>query len=235
MNVQQLADKVTTKPKMMVKQLQFVRAFMSLAADPNNTERVFGMEETLVRLGGHKGHEIFMASLLRYSGAVEMIEGRYLAPDYKVEDLKDSTPGTLGYAYYRHMTDNGFTPNFFPPLKPVNDENYAKLRLRQTHDIWHVVTGYGVDIPGEIALQGFYLGQNPMIFPALLVSAGILHVATRQPKLLEPLLVGFVDGWQRGRAARSFWPAHWEEMWHQPLEEVRAEYGITPARSLVAA
>ncbi len=31
--------------------------------------------------------------------------------------------------------------------------------LYQTHDIWHVVTGWGNDLPGEVGLGGFYSAQ----------------------------------------------------------------------------
>jgi ubiquinone biosynthesis protein Coq4 len=31
----------------------------------------------------------------------------------------------------------------------------------ETHDIWHVVTGFHTDVAGELGLQAFYLAQFP--------------------------------------------------------------------------
>lgn len=40
----------------------------------------------------------------------------------------------------------------------------------QTHDIWHVVTGWGNDLPGELELGTFYAAQfgNPAFFGFML-------------------------------------------------------------------
>jgi ubiquinone biosynthesis protein Coq4 len=45
-------------------------------------------------------------------------------------------------------------------------------RTRQTHDLWHVLTGLGTDIPGEIALQAFTYEQLHHNFSRLIMSRG---------------------------------------------------------------
>ncbi|HEX2915294.1 MAG TPA: Coq4 family protein [Chloroflexia bacterium] len=235
MFARELADKTLLKSRTFFNRLAFLKAFISLSDDPDDTIRVFKLETAGARLAGPEGDAKVLAYMKKYPGAVEMINQRYLAPAYKVEDLKDYASGTLGHAYYRHMNDNGFSPDFFPPIEPADELSYSRLRLRQTHDIWHVVTGYGVDLPGELALQAFYLGQYPMVFPALLVSSVVLHVATRKPRELTRIFDGLTEGWQRGKAAKSLWPVRWEEMWDRSLEDIRAEYNLTPAKALSVA
>jgi ubiquinone biosynthesis protein Coq4 len=36
-----------------------------------------------------------------------------------------------------------------------DDTSYLLLRLRQTHDLWHVVTGFSTNVPGELGLKAF--------------------------------------------------------------------------------
>src|SRR5689334_14461161 len=125
-----LLDKVNAVKNKAIatkRQLDFVRTFFKLAANPNDTMLVFKLEDTM--FGGATPEDIQAAldGFKQYPTVARMLEERYLAPDYKVEDLKDSKPGTLGYAYYRHMSDNGFTPNFFPEVKVVDEMTYFEL------------------------------------------------------------------------------------------------------------
>src|SRR5689334_12695575 len=103
----ELKNKWLSKSLGLYNTLGFIRAFVALATNPYNTDLVFKLEQAAMKLAGTHAEERFLASLMRYPGAVEMIKQRYLAPKYKVEDLKDCRPGTLGYAYYHHITDNG--------------------------------------------------------------------------------------------------------------------------------
>src|SRR5581483_1426369 len=70
--------------------------------------------------------------------------------------LRRLPDGTLGREYVRFLDDNHITPDVFQ--KPeIGDDRiaYVMQRVRQTHDLWHVLTGYTPDVPGEILLQAF--------------------------------------------------------------------------------
>ena len=52
--------------------------------------------------------------------------------------------GTLGHAYARFMRVRGITPDIFegtPPGVVDPEAAYVIQRMRQTHDLWHVVSG----------------------------------------------------------------------------------------------
>src|SRR5262249_43136956 len=69
--------------------------------------------------------------------------------------------GTLGREWVRFLDDNGISPDIW--VEPdVGDARtaYVLLRFRQTHDLWHVVSGYGPDVVGELLLQAFTFGQT---------------------------------------------------------------------------
>ena len=42
----------------------------------------------------------------------------------------------------------------------TNAQEFVVHRLKETHDIVHVLTGFGIDGASELGLQGFNLAQN---------------------------------------------------------------------------
>ena len=64
------------------------------------------------------------------------------------DGLRKLPDGTLGREYTRFLDENGITPDAFEELPRVGDPRAAwlMLRLRQTHDLWHVLTGYRPDV-----------------------------------------------------------------------------------------
>ena len=58
------------------------------------------------------------------------------------------------------------------------DESIAKYgkRLRDQHDLWHVVTGYGRDELGELCLLGFTYAQTKNRGVGLIVLVGFYQV-----------------------------------------------------------
>lgn len=53
-------------------------------------------------------------------------------------------------------------------------QRYAGVsgRMRDTHDLWHVLTGYSGDVLGETALLGFIFAQTGNPGVALIIALG---------------------------------------------------------------
>ena len=79
------------------------------------------------------------------------------------------------------MTELRLDPNFYRRLKVADDASYIMLRLRQSHDIWHVVTGFGTDKVGEIALKAFEVAQARRPLVASIVAQFILKALVKSP------------------------------------------------------
>jgi ubiquinone biosynthesis protein COQ4 len=96
--------------------------------------------------------------------------------------------------------------------------------MRDSHDLWHVVTGYGRDLIGEGALLAFTYRQirnrgiGFIVFVAYL-KAGRLYPEQR---------VMIRDGFRRSGRAEWLPGADWEALLERPLEEVRATLGVEP-------
>lgn len=219
--------KVKLPAKDLFGQLKFARIYFQLVNNPTDTALVFKLGDALSERVGELDPAEVSNYLYSKPHIKQTLEEHYLPPAYKVADLVSFVPGTLGHAYYTHMTANNFEPEFYPPVKIVDDVSYLELRGRQTHDIWHVVTGYGVDVVGEVALQAFYMGQGDDSFAMMLVSAGALYSAIHEPKIMGAIALGIGEGYANGKAAKAFYPVKWEEMWHRPLAEIRAEMNVT--------
>lgn len=132
---------------------------------------------------------------------------------------------TLGGAYARYLDENKLDPDLFqaPPALP-EPLKFMAQRIRQTHDIWHVLTGYAPNVPGELALQGFTFAQLRMPSALLLATLGTLFKAPTHARRV-------LDGFRRGRDAKFLPVVRFETMWERDLEDVRSELGVRPARA----
>ncbi len=144
-----------------------------------------------------------------------------------LERLGRLPEGTLGRAYADFMRANGITPEVFDgaPAEVADPRAaYVVQRLRQTHDLWHVATGYETDPASEIALQAFTFAQMRAPSSLILATVGTLHGVRRAPGLPRAAIAAF----RAGRRAEKLAVFPWEDHWETPLAEVRAMLGIRP-------
>ena len=135
--------------------------------------------------------------------------------------------GTLGHAYAHFLRSRGFTPEVFdePPHEVADPrQRYAIQRLRQTHDLWHVVTGHDTDPAGEIALQAFTFAQIHAPSSLVLALVGTLRGLREKPELPRDVAAAFLAG-ARAEKLATF---PWEDHWATPLAEVRVLLGVAP-------
>ena len=98
-------------------------------------------------------------------------------------------------------------------------------RLRDTHDLMHVLTGYGRDALGEQCVLLFTHGQNPSHGHLLLGYAGALHMK-RQVTSHAPVLKAVRQAHRTGRACPSLVGMSIRELLATDLAEARAKLNI---------
>lgn len=135
--------------------------------------------------------------------------------------------GTLGHAYAHFLRSHGLTPTVFDnPPREISDPRiqYVVQRLRQTHDLWHVVTGHDTDPASEVALQAFTFAQVRAPSSAILATVGALRVVIERPsaRIIRRVLSSLVLG-VRAEPLPVF---PWEDHWATPLVDVRRRLGI---------
>jgi ubiquinone biosynthesis protein COQ4 len=166
-------------------------------------------------------------------------EGWYAEP-FALNRLEGYAPGTLGHAYLAFMVENSLVERLAMGYRELTEEferdgkldnlpallKYKVLRGFQTHDLHHVLTGYGATPFDELSLQAFQLAQQSFPYSAMWIAVITGHAALVDPYLIVPAMDAITHGWAYGRRARSLQFVKFELMLDRPLEDVRRDYGL---------
>jgi ubiquinone biosynthesis protein COQ4 len=136
--------------------------------------------------------------------------------------MRELPERSLGHEYAAYFEANGITP-FDPPKLPVDTaEDYVATRLREVHDVFHVVTGYRTDDIGELELQWFNfgnLGWGPL--PILVIVASFVMGRMTKYGGLWSVCKRARAAYRRGRRSRALASVLWEDYWHTPIGELQ--------------
>jgi ubiquinone biosynthesis protein Coq4 len=203
--------------------LRMILALIRISRNPEHTESVFVMGESLYKMGAS---DVALQKLAQSPEALEIIKNRKLLGSYDLHELQKLPPGTLGKSYADHMIRLNLDPNFYPFMKMNNDTAYVIMRVRQTHDLWHVMTGFDTSIPGEIGLQAFMAAQTSLPTSFILLAGSLFKAAVNHPSIIDTLMENIIKGWQLGKKAKLIFGLDWEANWNVPLEDLRRQYQI---------
>ena len=81
-------------------------------------------------------------------------EGKDTATVGRLEDQLVTYPrGSLGYTYATVMQHLGYAAHFYGDRPSIAEEtDYVTMRVRKTHDLHHIVTGFSMLGPGELGV-----------------------------------------------------------------------------------
>ena len=105
----------------------------------------------------------------------------------------------------------------------TGDVELFSNRLRDLHDVFHVLAGYGRDLRGEMGVLAFTIPQTRSTGVAYLVWRSLRDAGwnSYDGKLIR-------EGFRRGRKARWLVDQDWETLFERPIDEVREELGVGP-------
>lgn len=222
-----------------IKPIQAGLAVSRLLRDPDDTGQVFKILEAL------KGNSLGLAHkrmqldprgqqlLEEQPNIVSVLNDR--------EALLAMPDGSIGRAYYDFVHREGLSadgliassdeaPRF---EKMGRNERWLGDRLRDIHDLQHVMTGYGRDTLGELCLLSFMTTQTPSRGIDFIIFMGRTKGQKENPDLDLKSLVR--EGREIGQSADWMLFTRWEDRLHEPLEKVRAELGFIPPSKYRAA
>jgi len=212
-----------------IEPLTAIRAMRRLINDPDDTAQVFRI---IRALSGNSFERLYQRVLADPMGAHILGERRDILPLLQDRERLRALPeGTLGREYASFLDTEEISAEGLVDASSGFDDSVflddrAELlshRLRDIHDLWHVVTGYKRDLFGEVALLSFTYAQirnHGIGFIVLIAMAKEWYEGYR-----EGLGLAWGAYW-RGRAA-GFMPAcDWEALLERPLADVRRELGI---------
>jgi ubiquinone biosynthesis protein COQ4 len=216
-----------------------VDAIRKLMANGDDTTQVFRIMRALNVGNAPMNYARLIATEQGGRLAYERTELAHLfsQPDY----ARQFAPGTVGAAYGHFLDSTGYSADGLVEVSRINKEEdllhpYAWFgrRVRDTHDIWHVLTGYKADESmGEAALVAFSYAQVGGLGWAFIGGAAALKSIRVTGNTLFARAVW--EGYRHGRKATWISGEDYQLLLHEPLEAARARLNIaTPVAYLKA-
>lgn len=205
-----------------------------LIANKEDTEQVFQIIEALNGKSAYRDFEKFIATP---AGQAEFAKRTYLPPILDNHaPLHDLPEGSVGRTYVEFMEREGLSAAGLvaesekrPGGLRAHDDDllWYGNRLRDTHDMFHILTGYGRDALGEATLLGFTHSQHGGLGISFICFMGGRQIAKRAPKEADiPAVIK--EGRRNGKLARRLIEQDIEALLPRPLDEVREELNINP-------
>jgi len=208
-----------------------LKALRRVLNDKEDTGQVF---ELLGALNGDATQRNYARLLQTQGGGRLAYERVELAPRLMDDAWLDSfADGTVGAAYRHFVRSENLSAD---GLVAISRERRGRVdephplawfgrRIRDSHDIWHILSGYHRDGLGEACLVAFTYAQTRAVGWAVLAIGAALRP---RPGAKGPYVKAIWQGYQRGKAAAWLPAQDYEALMAEPLDAARARLGITP-------
>lgn len=213
--------------------LRALRAVRRLIADKEDTAQVFEIMRALSGDAIPKGYRRLLSTPEGGRIAYEHDEfaERLSDPDW----LAQFEPGTVGAAYRDFIAPRGLSAEgLAEESRKVAEDDvdaahplawYAR-RMRDVHDVWHVLTGYGTDALGEVCVVAFSYAQTRSLGFAVIALTGARQF--QKARQGQPYGKAVREAWRNGRAAAWLPAVDYPALFAMPLDEARRTYQIAP-------
>jgi ubiquinone biosynthesis protein COQ4 len=213
-----------------IKPIGALLAVRALLRDPDDTSQVFKVIEalsgdvigqTVKRLLDERSGRELLASK---PNIVTLLNDR--------AQLSAMPTGSIGHTYYQFVHGQNLSADGLVASSAGSrnnqgfsaNERWTGDRLRDIHDLQHVLTGYGRDPLGELSLLSFMTTQVPNRGINFIIKMGKRKFQQEMPALDIDSLI--LEGKHLGQQAAWMPAIRWEERLTEPLEDVRAELGF---------
>lgn len=212
--------------------LKVLHHFSKLVEDKEDTAQVFHIIEATKGRASHRQAKDFILS----PEGQRFMHGGVNIPAMLDDHARwaDCGPESVAAHYIAFMKREGLSAaglvaeshKWAPPeTLPKDQTQWYFDRLRDTHDLFHVLTGYGRDALGEASLLGFSYEQNH--------NKGILFIAYAGARQIgkvsgtkAPLYAAIREGRALGRAAGKIAHQDIEALMREDLSAARARLNI---------
>ena len=210
-----------------------LRAVRRLLADKDDTVQVF---EIMRSLNGSATRDGYLRLLATTQGGRLAYQRRELAEVLMDRATLATYPAGSVAAHYLTFTECGQISadgladvsrqaSRSEAIDLVHPVAWFGRRVRDTHDLWHILTGYDLTALGEACLVAFSYAQTKALGWALIGAGAALRGARQRG---QPFARAIFEGYRRGRAAAWLPGQDYEALLAEPLESARARLGITP-------
>jgi ubiquinone biosynthesis protein COQ4 len=226
-------DKLDRLRPQRLEPLKALRAFRKQIRNKEYTAQVF---EIMRALSGRSIGRGYNRMLKTVEGGRQAFLREELA--HKLDDpvwLSQFGPGSVGAAYREFREARGFTAEGLADearkVGPLVDAQHPVIwysrRIRDIHDVWHVLTGYGTDALGEACVVSFSYAQTRNLGFAFIGWGAAREIQREAPSV--PARRAVWQAYRNGRAARWLPGLDYEALFGQSLDAVRERLNIRPA------
>lgn len=212
------------------------RHFKELVKDKENTAEVAKIFEALPWRGVYAAAKAFLST--ERGQRIRASEPSLVPILDDHASLRRLPQDSVAHAYCDFMESEGLSAQglvdeldkYRPAHMFFKDQvDWYFRRLRDTHDLMHVLTGYGRDALGEQCVLAFTYSQQPALAHLFLGYAGALEIAKRD-RVKVPVFRAVREGQKLGRACPRLAEMPIRELLAMPLDDARKLLNITPAR-----
>jgi len=209
-----------------------LKALRRLLNDKEDTGQVF---EIMGALNGD-------STMKNYRRLLETPQGGRVAYEHVelAERLMDDAwldtfaTGTVGAAYREFVRSENISAEGLAEISRARQSKVEQAhphawfgrRTRDSHDIWHILSGYHRDGLGEACLVAFSYAQTRSLGWAVIAMGAALR-PRRGPK--HPYVRAIWQGYTRGKAAAWLAGEDYVQLMNEPLDAARRRLNIAPA------
>lgn len=199
---------------------------LRILRDRTRLDRVLALSDALLKRATQEDLDTLTQHIRWSPEAVAAIEERYRLEIPEVDQLLGFPENSLGREFGRFLQQNGINPAEVKPPEVSDDLTYLAAHLAETHDLWHLVTGFSVDLNGEAGVAAFAAAQYASPFQYAIIAGTLLTGVHKTPWDLGRRMDAITRGWTLGKKAYPLLGIRWDEMWELPLADVRRRLGI---------
>lgn len=206
--------------------------FSKLIEDKEDTEQVFHIIEATKGKASHRQAADFIRSAQGQRFLREEIDIPGMLDDHA--RWSDLPANSVAQRYMAFMKREGLSAQGLvdeshkwapPEERPQDLTEWYFNRLRDTHDLFHVLTGYGRDALGEACLLGFSFAQNHNYGVFFIAYAGA-HQIKKMSGTKAPLLAAVREGQRLGKAAAKLAHQDVEALMREDIDEARKRLNV---------
>lgn len=191
---------------------------------PEDTASIFALSECLRRLKSPLREQILREASI-HPDFLALYHENY-KPQLRIDELKRCSEGSFGAHLFQYFKSNDLALNFYPRIEASSLEDYLVMRLRQTHDLWHVLLDFNTSVTGEAGLQAFTLMQIKSPFSMILLFYSGLFCVFKKPDLFFEWINEVRRGVELSRNTLFLLNLRLEKYLREPLETLRRSIAV---------
>jgi ubiquinone biosynthesis protein COQ4 len=207
------------------------KALQRLLADKEDTAAVFELMRALSGNSVPNGYRRLLKTPEGGRIAYERVEFAELLSDKAW--LAQFGPGTVGEAYRNFVADRNISAEGLAEesrkapdseIDAAHPFAWYGRRMRDIHDVWHVLTGYGTDALGEACVVAFSYPQTRSL--GFRVIAAAARRQMRKLKAPHAYAQAVKEGARNGKAAAWLPAVDYPALFAENLDSARQRLGI---------